>query len=336
MDYVLLREVVSGPPVSINIETTNLCNLRCLHCRHSAGPEHYVHGKGRMPFEDFQALVDKLPASWHRSVCVLGRDGEPLMNDGFERYAAYYRDRTGTAPCLATNGTLLTRERSAALLDAGVREVRCDFCADETYYNRMRQGAAWDAVLANLRGFLETAAKKGVEASLAVGDIQADTMPGRRGKLDALRRTRALFEGHEGFAGVYRIALFSSFGYYDGARVAGRNTYTYCHEPWFSFVVDFAGRAVACCRDLRSEYVLGDAFGTECEAIWNGERMRSVRRAIAGKRPERIATCAQCDMPHIGGFTGRGRPARRILTHGARLVAMKARRLAGADGGLYW
>src|SRR5262245_19244985 len=43
--------------------------------------------------------------------------------------------------------------------------------------------------------------------------------------------------------------------------------YTSGHPPWVNFTVDFAGRVVGCCRDLRSEYVLGNLLEQPADAI---------------------------------------------------------------------
>jgi radical SAM protein with 4Fe4S-binding SPASM domain len=81
--------------------------------------------------------------------------------------------------------------------------------------------------------------------------------------------------------------------------------YTLCHQPWVNFTVDFAGRVVGCCRDLRSEYVIGNLLHEPAADIWNGEKMRQLRRALAEKHPERIDICKSCDVPWQGSYSGR-------------------------------
>ena len=65
--------------------------------------------------------------------------------------------------------------------------------------------------------------------------------------------------------------------------------YTLCHQPWVNFTLDFAGRVVGCCRDLRSEHILGNLLEESADAIWNGERMVKLRRALVDKRLSWIA-----------------------------------------------
>jgi len=89
------------------------------------------------------------------------------------------------------------------------------------------------------------------------------------------------------------------------AEAPERTLYTLCHQPWVNFTIDFAGRVVGCCRDLRSEYVLGNLLEESAAKIWNGEKMMSLRRALTEKRPQDIGICKACDVPWQGSYSGR-------------------------------
>lgn len=80
--------------------------------------------------------------------------------------------------------------------------------------------------------------------------------------------------------------------------------YALCHQPWVNMTVDYAGRVVGCCRDLRSEYVVGNLLEESAADIWNGERMKQMRRALSAKRPQDIDICHACDVPWQGSYSG--------------------------------
>ena len=48
-----------------------------------------------------------------------------------------------------------------------------------------------------------------------------------------------------------------------------------------------------CCADHEGELAVGDATRESLRAIWNGERLRALRRAHA--RGDLPPVCAQCD-----------------------------------------
>ena len=87
-----------------------------------------------------------------------------------------------------------------------------------------------------------------------------------------------------------------------------KRKYNRCHHPWIELVIDYKGNAVGCCRDLRSEYILGNVL--ECNdinaEIWNGERMRYLRKRLAKRSPQSMVTCNKCDLPYGVSYAGRG------------------------------
>ena len=103
-----------------------------------------------------------------------------------------------------------------------------------------------------------------------------------------------------------------------------RTLYTLCHQPWVNFTIDFHGRVVGCCRDLRSEYVLGNLLEQSADAIWNGEKMVNLRRALTEKRPHDIGICKACDVPWQGSYSRRT-PWRRSGTSSSRVPGADSR-----------
>ena len=59
------------------------------------------------------------------------------------------------------------------------------------------------------------------------------------------------------------------------------------------------GMERACARHL------GNLLEQEAGAIWNGERMMNLRRALIEKRPQDIGICKACDVPWQGSYSGR-------------------------------
>jgi hypothetical protein len=70
---------------------------------------------------------------------------------------------------------------------------------------------------------------------------------------------------------------------------------TRCREPWRGgLVVLQDGRVTACCVDHDGELVVGDAKREDLRAIWNGARMRALRRAhVEGDLPPLCARCTE-------------------------------------------
>jgi radical SAM protein with 4Fe4S-binding SPASM domain len=81
-----------------------------------------------------------------------------------------------------------------------------------------------------------------------------------------------------------------------------RNKYRVCTHPWSIFVITWNGETLACCRDFRSEYVIGKIESEDgILEIWNNERIKFLREALVSKKPDKINICKNCDRPWTGG-----------------------------------
>ena len=104
-------------PKWIAWETTQRCNLNCIHCRCSSD-EHAPCGS--FTTQKALAFIDDI-ASYVQPVMVLS-GGEPLVRDDIFEIAAYGTAK-GFRMCMATNGVLVTHERCVSIKDAGIKMV---------------------------------------------------------------------------------------------------------------------------------------------------------------------------------------------------------------------
>lgn len=115
-------------------ETTRRCNLACAHCRAAAGQGPYP---GELTTAEGRALLHDLAGMGQVVVILTG--GEPLLREDLLELAAY-GNGLGLRMVAATNGTLLTPEIAARLLEAGVQRVSISIDgADAASHDRLRQ-----------------------------------------------------------------------------------------------------------------------------------------------------------------------------------------------------
>ena len=98
-------------------EVTRRCNLKCRHCRASAGD---CAVEGELSLDEAKAVVDDI-ASFAKPVLIL-TGGEPLMCEWVWDIIAYARER-GMTPAVGTNGTLVDDEVARRLAASGVRRI---------------------------------------------------------------------------------------------------------------------------------------------------------------------------------------------------------------------
>jgi len=99
-------------PVLTCVRLTRVCNLRCDYCS-----ELYVETGSDLDFGDWKNVTDIAYNLGNRDIVLSG--GEPLLKDFLVDLVRYTASRD-TLVSIATNGRLLTREKLAALNDAGL------------------------------------------------------------------------------------------------------------------------------------------------------------------------------------------------------------------------
>ena len=117
---------------------TARCNLECPHCYISAGS--WRSSGGELSTDECRRVMDQVLDVNPAPMFVLS-GGEPLVRDDLEELARHASDR-GATVVVGTNGTLLTDDRIASLMEAGVRgvAVSVDSLRPE-YHDRFRRGA---------------------------------------------------------------------------------------------------------------------------------------------------------------------------------------------------
>jgi MoaA/NifB/PqqE/SkfB family radical SAM enzyme len=157
---VYVDETPKGPrlrlPVThlkkVYIEPTNRCNLDCRICMRHAWDEPL----GQMSMDTFSRIIDGLRAYSPPPTIFFGALGEPLAHPDILDMVVQAK-ALGSSVELITNATLLTKDLSKQLIDAGldVLWASLDGVTPESFGD-LRLGALLPEVLANLRTFRQS------------------------------------------------------------------------------------------------------------------------------------------------------------------------------------
>ncbi|WP_254530192.1 TIGR04347 family pseudo-SAM/SPASM protein [Natrinema gelatinilyticum] len=151
--------------------TTRRCNLYCSHCYAGAQSD---PGSGEFTTAEGKTFLDQL-ARFDVPV-VLFSGGEPLVRDDLTELVAYATELDLRA-VLSSNGTLLTREKAAALRDAGLKYAGISVDGLPERNDRFRGAdGAFRAAVRGIENCLEAGLKTGLRYTIT--DVNAPDLEG--------------------------------------------------------------------------------------------------------------------------------------------------------------
>lgn len=244
-------------PKRVEIELVSDCNLRCVYC-----PRHHVNDlTGYMDFNLFQRLIDEVSAYPER-IITLHRRGESLMHPRFVEMCSYVKGKFKEVQ-IATNGTLLNKARSLALIE-GVDFVSFSLDHPENF-DKTRLPAKYASVEQNIFKFLELNQGK---VRTQVSMVETDDTP--RHYVDEFK---ALWQGK-----VDRIRVYQehSKGGVFGALEKPRQERKPCMMPQYECLVYCDGKVGRCNHDWNGD-PMGDLNTHTLYQIWYGEKYQDLR-----------------------------------------------------------
>jgi cyclomaltodextrinase / maltogenic alpha-amylase / neopullulanase len=160
-------------PTHLYVTVTEACNLRCAHCITGA-PERTRSGRAR---ELAPWVIEALrPALAGARYLAFTHGGEALVSPRLpELLATAAAARPPGARCdvhLATNGMLLDQRRLARLVELGLTSVMVSLDGATAATNdRIRAGARFERVVANLRAAVAFRARTGADLRLGISTV---------------------------------------------------------------------------------------------------------------------------------------------------------------------
>lgn len=295
-------------PWIVQLQTINACQASCTMCPYPVFKD--VFPRGRMD----DALLDKLLAEVAAQPLVRTfipmLQNEPLLDKRLFRRLAEVKAQSGgrIGTELVTNGALLTDE-----VIAQIRESRLDIldisldALSRDAYRSIRKGLDFDTVLAGV--------ERAVSANLPDTNIFV-----RLVKLRDNEHEVKAFARHWRRRGVpvfvytanNRVGTLTDFDerhrlsavplLHRIGRRASRAFFGHCPMPFGSASILHNGDVLICTHDWARTEIVGNVREATLAEVWNGPRMREIRRLLHERRYDQVAACANCSLQKDGWF----------------------------------
>ena len=273
------RERAPILPEIVQIESTNICNAKCVFC-----PRDEMHRKqGVMSRELFRKVVDECAALGITHV-RMHNYGEAFLDRYLTEKVRYAKEKGIGEVGLISNGSLITDKVARGIIDAGLDAINISIDAGgKDVFDATRIGLNYDKVIANVERLLRIRAELGRRRPKLILSFvrQHDSAD-----------EQAFIEHWRKIADKIHITELHNWA---GTLNRESDVNYPCYRPWLTFTVLWDGRVSLCCADFDGTTILGDLNTQTIEQVWNGDLYRAARRAhLESGGPD---VCRACDLP---------------------------------------
>ena len=276
-----------GVPLSLQIEPTNVCNLRCTTCSVSRTSLK----RGYMDVGLFQNIVSEASEIGVKRI-YLYMHGEPMLHPKIVEMIGFIKSK-GLAVHMTTNGTLLGPETSAELLSAGVNSadhLTISFLGhSKESHEAIMVGVDHDVIVRNVTELLRL--RKELRVNGPVIETILHPTPETQHEIEEYLR---FWRDRVDHARLGEISI--SFQEYKKAGASAVTRTGPCNTLLTRMPICWNGRVPLCVMDVDGDWTMGDLNENSITEIWNSEQLRAIRRLHEQRQFEKLPFCLHCDI----------------------------------------
>ncbi|MDH5358765.1 MAG: radical SAM protein [Gammaproteobacteria bacterium] len=295
-----LEEVIPlSTPMILFVDPASACNFECTFC--PTGHKDLIKDTGRfvgrMKFDVFKKVIDDLVA-FDKPIKVLRmyKDGEPLLNKELAKMIAYAK-QSGMVDYIdtTTNGSLMTPERMAPILEAGLDKINIsvDGMNKEQYIEFTNFDFDFDGFVNNVKWLYEN--KGNCEIVMKIPK-ELITQKQQQEFLDTFGDycDRISLENFAPCWPEFDVEAKTGFSITEGIYNQPISNTETCPYIFYGMSVNADGLVSSCFLDWERKLIVGDVREESIAAIWNSDKFNTLRlQHLEGKRCEN-PVCNNC------------------------------------------
>jgi len=291
----------AGMPISISVEPTTSCNLRCPEC--PSGLRSFTRPTGMLKTPLFQSAIDQLAPTL--AYLIFYFQGEPYLHPqllDMVNYASSKNIYTATS----TNAHFLTEETARKTVASGLDRLIISIDGStQDVYESYRIGGVLDKVIEGTKNIIE--AKRELKSKTPHIIFQFLVVKPNEHQIDEVKKlgyslgvdevafkTAQIYDfknGSEFIPSLDKYSRYKKSG--DGSYSIKNELSSHCWKMWNSCVITWDGKVVPCCFDKDAHFVLGDLNKNSFKEIWRSEKYQEFRSTLLRSRSE-IEMCRNC------------------------------------------
>lgn len=293
--------ILLGSPLSLSIEPTNFCNLKCPEC--PSGLRTLERDKGSIDFKNVKKIIDEIGSKLFSILFYF--QGEPFLNKNLLQFISYANDKN-IYTLTSTNGHFINNQNAIDIVNSGLSEliVSVDGTTQEIYEKYRKEGnlsCVFESIkeIANAKQklgklnpiltiqFLVTSENEHqiAEIKKIYKSLGANNLSLKSAQIYDFENGNHLIPSNQKYA-RYKKTANSKFE----IKSALKNK---CSRLWYTSVICCDGTVVPCCFDKNSTYPLGNISEYQFIDIWNSNEYKNFRNRILQSRKS-IPICCNC------------------------------------------
>ncbi|MEE9606018.1 MAG: radical SAM protein [Candidatus Scalindua sp.] len=286
-------------PFTIYIDPSSACNFKCNFCCHSIKPDHIKRSGFKpqiMDFELFSSVIEQIRYFPDKiKMLSLFLVGEPLLNKRLPDMIAYAKESMiADRIFLTTNGSLLTKQVSRILVDAGLDEILISVEALDTekYRDITSVNIDYELFVNNIRELYEN--RKNCKIFIKIVNTAINN--------EEIEKFHSMYDEICDLAYIETVMpVFDGVDYssnkFPESNNIGRQVEV-CTRPFFTMSVHPNGNVGCCIVDYSEGIVFGNIKEQSLMDIWNGKKFNDFRLTHLKKQRQSLNVCDNCCSPY--------------------------------------
>ena len=301
LSRIVGRSFHLGKPLSIAVEPTTSCNLRCPEC--PSGLRSFTRPTGMLQPETFTRLIKEL-RPW-LSQLTFYFQGEPFLNPAFLDLVEI-AVKNGIYTSTSTNAHYLKYETAVRTVKSGLHRILISIDGStQEAYEQYRIGGQLEKVLEGTRNLIRAKQELGSSTPHIVfqflvvkpNEHQIPEMEAlaREAGVDELKlKTAQIYDFENGSPLIPEQEKYSRYRKGQDGKYSIKNAMlNQCWKMWHSAVVTWDGKVLPCCFDKDAHYQLGSLEKCSFLQVWNDKTYDAFRNSLLKSRSE-IEMCTNC------------------------------------------
>jgi radical SAM protein with 4Fe4S-binding SPASM domain len=290
-----------GKPLSMEIEPTTSCNLRCPQC--PSGLREFSRNTGMLNLDLYKKIIDEI----HEELVwlILYFQGEPFLNKQFLEFVSYASARN-IYTATSSNAHYFTDEIAKATVESGLDRliISIDGTTQDTY-GKYRVGGKLDKVIEGTERLLYWKNKLNKTTPHIIWQFIAfkhnehqipeiKALAKKIGVDELGIKTAQIYDYQNSVDFIPENKDLSRYEKLpDGSYRIKNKLLNQCWRMWRGSVITWDGLVVPCCFDKDATHRFGDVSTDSFQQVWRSDKYNVFRQAILKSRRE-IDICTNC------------------------------------------